>query len=147
LSYRRCGKRQRWLYALWIVAVIGAGLGSRSEALALPSFVAKYAGDALWGLMVFLGFGFLLRTWRTLALAGSAVVVCCAVEFSQLYHAPWLDAARRTWFGRLTLGDTFAWGDIAAYMVGIASGAVVEWAVCQVRGSKQAEERFSGFNA
>jgi hypothetical protein len=30
--------------------------------------------------------------------------------------------------GALALGDTFAWGDTLAYLVGIALGAVVEWA-------------------
>ena len=69
----------------------------------------------------------------TAALGGLAAVVCIAVECSQLYHAPWIDAARRTWFGRLALGDTFAWGDIAAYLVRIGSGGVAEWAVCRAR--------------
>jgi len=54
---RRGRARHRGLYALWVAAVIGAGLSSRSEWLALPPFVAKYAGDALWALMIFLGFG------------------------------------------------------------------------------------------
>jgi hypothetical protein len=126
---RRCYPRHRGLYALWVAVVICCGLASRAEALALPAFVAKYAGDALWALLIFLGVGFLSPTRRTRAVAGLAVVVCCAIECSQLYHAPWIDAARRTWFGRLVLGDTFAWGDIAAYLVGIVLGGVIEWAV------------------
>src|SRR5579864_1982209 len=92
-----------------IVVVICCGLGSRSELLALPPFFAKYAGDALWALMIFLGFGFLLPVRSTAAVAGLAVAVCGTIECSQLYHAPWLDAVRRTWFGRVALGDTFGW--------------------------------------
>jgi hypothetical protein len=125
-SDRRPRVRHRGIYALWIVVVICLGLGSRAEALALPPFVAKYAGDALWALMVFLGLGFLLATRRTVFVASWAVAACCAVEFSQLYHAPWIDAIRRTRLGALTLGDTFAWGDIAAYLVGITFGVVLE---------------------
>lgn len=130
---RRGRARHRGLYAAWVAAVICAGLASRSESVALPAFAAKYAGDALWALMVFLGLGLLLPARPTATLAGLAAAVCVAVECSQLYHAPWLDAARRTWLGRMTLGDTFGWGDIAAYLVGIASGGAAEWAVCRAR--------------
>ena len=125
--------RHRGPYVLWIALVIAAGLASRAETLALPAFVAKYAGDALWALMIFLGIGLLLPIRRTAAVATWAVILCCTVEVSQLYHAPWIDAARDTWWGRLTLGDKFAWGDIAAYLVGIAFGGVIEWTVWQIR--------------
>jgi hypothetical protein len=92
----------------------------------VPPFFAKYAGDALWALMVFLGIGFVLATQGTALVAALAVAVSCADEFSQLYHAPWIDTVRRTTLGHLVLGDTFAWGDIAAYLVGIGFGAAAE---------------------
>ena len=38
----------------------------------------------------------------------------------------WIDALRRNRLGGLILGDTFAWGDIAAYLVGIALGVAAE---------------------
>jgi hypothetical protein len=115
--------------------VICLGLATRSDFVDLPPFVAKYSGDALWALMVFLGFGFLLPTRRTAHVALLAAGLSCAVEFSQLYHAPWIDAARRTRLGALALGDTFAWSDIAAYLVGIAFGATLEWAAYRARRS------------
>ena len=126
---RRCCERRRGLYVLWVAVVICFGLGSRTEWLALPAALAKYAGDSLWALVIFLVLGLLLPTRRTAFVAGMAAVVCGAVECSQLYHAPWIDAVRRTWFGRVALGDTFAWGDMAAYLVGIVWGAVLEWGV------------------
>ena len=52
-----------------------------------------------------------------------------AVEFSQLFHPPWLDAIRAYKLCGLVLGtpsSTFAWGDIAAYLVGITFGVGVE---------------------
>jgi hypothetical protein len=125
--------RPRVVYALAVGVVILAGLASRSDALALPLFVAKYAGDALWGLMVFLCIGLLLPSRRTVTVAGLAIVFSIIVEFIQLYHAVWIDAVRDTWFGRMTLGNTFGWGDIAAYLVGITFGAVIEWAVAKAR--------------
>jgi hypothetical protein len=125
--------RHRGWYALWLTAVIATGLASRWDAVGLPPFWAKYAGDALWALMVFVGVGLVFRGWTTLAIAGLAAAVSCMVEFSQLYHAPWLDAVRRTTLGHLALGDTFAFADIAAYLVGISFGAVIEWAARRMR--------------
>jgi hypothetical protein len=124
--------RRRGLYAAWIAVVVCAGLASRSDFFALRPFIAKYAGDALWALMVFLGVAFVFPARSASAVAGLATAVSCAIEFSQLYHAPWLDAIRRTTLGHLVLGDTFAWGDIAAYLVGIAFGAMAEWSIDQI---------------
>jgi hypothetical protein len=42
---------------LLVALVIGSGLLWRSGLLPLSSFFSKYGGDALWALMVFLGFG------------------------------------------------------------------------------------------
>ena len=125
--------RKRGLYAIWIAVVIACGLASRSAFVGLPPFFAKYAGDALWALMIFIGFGFLLPALRTMAVAGLAAIVCGMVEFSQVYHAPWIDSIRSTWMGRMTLGSTFGWGDLVAYAVGIAVGVGVEWVLCRGR--------------
>ena len=121
--------RSRPAYAAAVLVVIGLGLWSRSDAAGLPWAVAKYAGDALWGLVVFLGIAFLLSRKTTGAVAWLATVFACAVEVSQLYHAPWLDAVRATRPGGLVLGtppSTFAGADIAAYAVGIAVGIAAD---------------------
>src|SRR5262245_22673855 len=120
--------RRRLVYVLFGAVVVGLGLGSRWEALGLPPFVAKYAGDALWALLVFLGFGFLFTAQATWRVALLALAFSFAVEFSQLYHAPWIDHLCSYRLGSLVLGDTFGWGDLAAYTVGVASGAAAEWA-------------------
>jgi hypothetical protein len=120
------------VYALAGSIVIGLGLGSRWETMALPPFVAKYAGDALWALLVFLGFGFLFTAQATWRVALLALAFSFAVEFSQLYHAPWIDHLRSYRLGSLVLGDTFGWGDLAAYTVGVASGAAAEWAAAEI---------------
>ena len=77
--------------------------------------------------MVFAGFGFLLPRASTLVVALLALTFSWSVEFSQLYHAPWIDAIRATIPGKLVLGNTFNWLDLPAYAVGIALGALVEW--------------------
>jgi hypothetical protein len=75
---------------------------------------------------VFLGFGFLLPRVTTLTLALLALTFAWGVEFCQLYHAPWIDAIRATFPGRLVLGTAFNWPDLPAYAVGIALGALAE---------------------
>lgn len=131
------GRRSRAAYAAAVLVVIALGLWSRSDAAGLPWAVAKYAGDALWGLVVFLGVGLVLPGLPTRAAAGLAAAVAGAVEVSQLVHAPWLDAVRETLLGGLVFGTpaaTFAWGDIAVYLAGIAIGALGERVMRRVGG-------------
>ncbi len=78
-------------------------------------------------MMVFVGFGILFPKRRTISIALIALAFCVAIETSQIYHAPWIDSIRRTTLGKLALGDTFAWGDIAAYLVGIFAASAIEW--------------------
>jgi hypothetical protein len=100
--------RSRMLYALLAVAVVAAGLLWRSGLIPLPQWLSNNGGDALWALMVFVGFGFLLPRASTLIVALLALTFAWGVEFSQLYHAPWIDAIRATIPGKLVLGNTFA---------------------------------------
>ena len=51
-------KRNRLLYATFTIIVIILGLSSRKFAFALPELLNDYLGDALWALMIFIGFGF-----------------------------------------------------------------------------------------
>lgn len=115
------------VYAGWIVAVIAAGLASRSPGAAwLPGFIAAYAGDTLWALMVLLILGFLFPSARTGVAAGSALGIAFAVEFSQLYQAEWINGIRATRIGALALGSGFLATDLVCYAVGVATGAGAE---------------------
>ena len=119
--------RNRVRHAALALAVVAAGLLWRSGLIPLPSALSNYGGDALWALMVFVGFGFLLPRTSTLTLALLALGVAWGVEFSQLYHVPWIDAIRATVPGKLVLGNTFAWPDLPAYAAGISLGTLAEW--------------------
>lgn len=119
-------KRNRRLYALYIVIVILLGLGSRRYGAGLPSWVADYSGDVLWGLMIFLLAGFLFIRKKTLSIAAAAYGFAVLVEVSQLYHAPWIDAIRANRLGGLLLGYGFLWSDLLCYLAGVVIGAVLE---------------------
>jgi len=121
--------RSRWAYAAAVAVTIAAGLGSRAVASALPWWLAKNAGDALYATMVFFGVGFLAPRIRTRTAAAIALVFCAAIEGSQLYRAPWIDAVRETVPGHLVLGQGFHAFDLVCYAIGVALGVVVEAAL------------------
>jgi hypothetical protein len=122
------GRRRRhplfWLALIALAA--GLGIGSRRFASQLPGVVAAYAGDTLWALAAFLGIGLLLPRASTKQIAALAMSVSLAVEVSQLYHAPWVDAIRRTTLGGLVLGYGFVWSDLACYAAGVGLGILIE---------------------
>ncbi len=119
--------RSRTFYALAILLVTGAGLASRTTAFSqLSPFLASYSGDTLWALNVFLALGFIFPKSPTLNLAVAAVAISFAVEFSQLYQAPWIVRIRHTLPGKLLLGSGFLASDLLCYVTGIALGALAE---------------------
>ncbi|MFC5454463.1 DUF2809 domain-containing protein [Prosthecobacter fluviatilis] len=122
--------RHRLLQSGALALVLGAGLLWRSCYLPLSSFLSKYGGDALWALSVFLAVGLCFRhasTWRITLIS---FAFSWGIEFSQLYHAPWLDQLRSSLPGRLVLGSTFNAPDLLAYLVGIILGAAAERVCC-----------------
>lgn len=119
--------RNRFHYALFALAVVAAGLFWRSGIIPLPGCLSNNGGDALWALMVFLGFGFLLPRAPTARVALLSLAFAWGIEFLQLYQAPWINSIRGTIPGKLVLGNTFHWSDLLAYAAGIVMGALWEW--------------------
>jgi hypothetical protein len=117
--------RNRFVSLCAVASVIALGLASRRWPGLLPQVLGKYPGDALWTLMVFFGLGVFMPRSNTWHLALWALLISYAVEFAQLYQAPWIMAIRATTLGRLALGTTFAWFDLVAYTVGAAMGVVI----------------------
>ena len=119
-------QRNRFRFALLILLVMGTGLVWRSHLLPLSPFMSKYGGDALWALLVFFGFGFVFTRITALRLSAISLCFAWAIEFSQLYQAPWINSIRAMRLGHLILGSTFNWPDLPAYAFGIALGALLE---------------------
>ncbi|EJR54960.1 hypothetical protein IIM_01900 [Bacillus cereus VD107] len=120
-------KRNRILYAIFTIIVIVLGLSSRKFAYALPDILNAYLGDALWALMIFIGFSFLFPKIETKKLAIISLIFCYGIEISQLYHAEWIDSIRATTLGGLVLGYGFLWSDLVAYTIGIGVGMLCEF--------------------
>jgi hypothetical protein len=120
-------RRPRLPYLLIASLIVVVGLASRRYAYALPTFLAEYAGDTLWAVMAFLMIGVVAAEWPTSRVGIAALLTSYAVEVSQLYHAPWIDAVRATRLGALALGYGFLWSDIVCYTVGVALCMVLEF--------------------
>lgn len=118
--------KRRLTYLAVTGVVIGLGLGSRRFGEHLPRFIADYAGDTLWALMVFLGISAMGPRWAVFRRGGTALVCAYAIEFGQLYQAPWIDGLRDTTLGRLILGSGFLGSDFVCYAIGISMGVLAD---------------------
>ena len=119
-------RRRRIRSAALAITSIIVGLVVHRAALGLNPLVRDMAGDALWAMMIFYGLGVLLPRTRLRTRTSSALAICFAVEASQLYHSPWLDALRATLPGHLILGSGFDPRDFLSYSLGVAAAAVLE---------------------
>lgn len=132
-GYQFAMKRNRWIYAVFTLLIIGLGLGSRAFSSVLPDTLNTYLGDSLWAAMIFTGCGFLFRKLKTMITGIISLSFCFVIEFSQLYHAEWIDQIRDTSLGGLVLGYGFLWSDIEAYTIGIAACAAIELLVLGIK--------------
>ncbi|MGK7913084.1 MAG: DUF2809 domain-containing protein [Synechococcus sp.] len=124
-------RRQRVTYLVLMAIAIMLGLLSRSDWMPLPSFLATYAGDTIWAMMVLFLFCALAPRRTPLMLAIAALLFSFGIEFLQFYRSPWIEAIRNTTLGGLILGFGFKVSDLACYTVGIAIGAAIDVALVQ----------------
>ncbi|WP_250288005.1 DUF2809 domain-containing protein [Streptomyces atroolivaceus] len=103
------------------LVTVAAGLGVRSTA---GGDGAKYAGDALYTVLIHTLVVLLVPRVRPLPAAGVALAVSWAVELAQLTGVP-AGLARQSAVARLVLGSTFNAPDLFWYAV----GAALAWAV------------------
>ena len=120
-------RRSRWLIAILALLVIAVGLASRRGLVQFPAVLGNYPGDALWAWVVLLCVAWVRPAITRGRLVGVSLVVAFAIEFLQLYQAPWMQALRANKLAYLVLGNGFDPLDLLAYVVGIALGATVDW--------------------
>ncbi|KOU01710.1 membrane protein [Streptomyces sp. NRRL F-5755] len=111
---------------LTALLTVAAGLGVRAGAArtGLGPDVAKYAGDALYTVLVQTLVVVAAPRVRPPVAAGVALAISWAVEFAQLSDVP-AELSRRSVVARLVLGSTFNAPDLFWYAV----GAGCAWAV------------------
>lgn len=105
--------RVAWMSAA--VLTIAAGLASRGP---LSPWLPSAAGDTLYATLIYCLAGVCFPTWTPVRRGGSALLFCVAIEISQAFHPPWLDALRAHRLAALVLGRGFLWSDLGWYAVG-----------------------------
>jgi hypothetical protein len=113
--------KSRTTYFILIILTIVTGLLSRHF-----NFIPLFIGDILWALMVYFIMRFLFISKQVTFVVIASLLFCYAIEFSQLYKAPWINELRHTLFGRLVLGEGFLWSDLLCYTVGVGMGIWVD---------------------
>ena len=113
--------KPRFTYFILIILTIIFGLLSRHIA-GIPLLI----GDILWAMMVYWIMRFLFVTKSVKFSVIGSLLFSYAIEFSQLYQAPWINSIRHTVIGGLVLGETFSWGDMLSYTVGVAIGVAID---------------------
>ena len=121
--------RNRLAYCAIVLVVIALGLASRKFPGLFPAVLGKYPGDALWTMMVFFGLAVMAPRMTIARLTLWALAISYAVEFGQLYQAPWIVAVRAHPLGHLVLGTAFGWMDLVAYTAGAVVALLIELSI------------------
>lgn len=116
-----------------MLLLIPLGLLCRFVPIGLPAGIVKYGGSFLWAAMIYWLLAFLFVRQRSLAVAGSALVLTAAVEFFKKIHSPGLDGFRSTIAGKVLLGRYFSYTDVAVYWVAVASCAWIDHRLLRYR--------------
>lgn len=126
-------RRARLAAGAAAVLTLAAGLGVRAVATGDP---AKYAGDALYTVLLCALVVLAAPRLRPVTAAGVALAASWAVEFSQLSGIP-ADLSRRSTAARLVLGSTFNPPDLFWYAIGAALAYAVHAALVRRRWRKR----------
>lgn len=114
-------------YLLIMAVIMAFGLPARMIQDRLPTWYTLYFGDYLWAMLLFFLLALTFRTMSTFNVAGLTLLFAYLIEISQLFHPYWLEYLRSIKIFALVLGHGFLWSDIAAYTLGICTGALLEY--------------------
>ncbi len=82
-------------------------------------FIRHYMGDVLVASLIYFFIAALFWPADVLRAALLALAFCFSVESMQLIKTPWLKSLRQSPLGRLTIGQTFDYFDLACYVIGV----------------------------
>ncbi|MBB4699743.1 ribosomal maturation YjgA family protein [Sphaerisporangium siamense] len=121
---RREGTRARLAAAGAVAATVAAGLAVRALGM---GDVAKYAGDALYTVMIYGLVVLVAPRARPVTASAVALAVSWAIEFAQVTGIP-AELSRHSALARLVLGSTFNAPDLFWYAAGAAVAFLVHLA-------------------
>lgn len=107
------------------IGTIVVGLAVHLGGGFLPPAVRDVLGDALWAMMIVWWIGVVAPRLPLRTRGLTAFAICVAVELSQRWRTPWLDAIRDTLPGHLVLGSGYDPRDFLAYAAGVVAATVM----------------------
>ena len=111
---------RRWALS-GVAGAVAIGAGSRLWPIGVGVW-DKSVGDVAYAVMIAFVVLFVWPRAKPIAIGGIAIGICFAIEVFQLTGLP----RRAPRLLRIALGDTFAWHDMACYVVGgLVAGAIV----------------------
>jgi hypothetical protein len=114
------------MYIALALVTIAIGLVVHLRGALLGDAARDVLGDALWAAMMLWWVSAAFPSARLAMRSGVAYAICAAVELSQLYQTPTLDAVRSTLLGHLVLGSGFDPRDFASYALGVAAAVLLD---------------------
>ena len=118
-------KTYRLVLLVGIVCIIPFGYGIRfARSLDAPLFQDIMGSVAYQMLLMFVA-AFCFPSVSLVKVAVGIFIVSSAIEFQQLWQAPFICNVRATWAGRVILGNTFTWSDFPPYALGCLLGWTV----------------------
>ena len=115
------------------MATIAVGVLIHFRGGFLPPVVRDVLGDALWGAMIVWWMGVAAPRASLRGRGVAAFAICVAVELSQAFHTPSLDALRQTVPGQLVLGSDYDPRDFLAYAAGVVAAVVLAGEIVEPR--------------
>ena len=121
--------RRRDVYVGLLLVTVLTGFAVHMHGHFLGGLVRDVLGDALWAAMIVWLLALALPNAKTRSIAIGAIIVCVAVELSQLLRAEWLEDVRGTMVGHLVLGSDYDTRDLFAYGAGVVAAALLDVAL------------------
>ena len=116
-------QKLRFLTIASLIIVTPLGFLSKFYRGPLDWWFNDYGGAILYEIFWCLFFFLLIPKRQAIAKISIWVfIVTCILEILQLWHPPFLQAIRATFWGRTLLGTTFVWWDFPHYAIGCAIG-------------------------
>lgn len=114
-------KKSRIYYFFVFLFIIFLGIFSRKF-----DTIPLCTGDFLYAVMMYVLIRILWIDKKAVYTMIASLLICYAIEFSQLYQAIWINELRNTLLGRYTLGQVFLWTDILAYSFGVFTAFIID---------------------
>lgn len=123
--------RRRLLILLSLCIVTPLGFWCKSYH-GFGNWFNLYGGGVLYEIFFCLVF-FLIwpKKKNAIKIAIWVLIVTCLLETLQLWHPPFLQSIRSTYWGRVFIGTTFVWMDLPHYFVGSFLG----WLLMRILGN------------